>query len=108
MLYLKWFPKAFTNSQDLSEHERFQGGIEEMKIHLINCLPLGTRWGVSSVVTCGPLRTQLEPSPFDGIHLRSIVDSFVEPLTIHVSSPLMCPRESTEPAIPITHSFKLK
>ncbi len=93
MLYFKWFPKAFTDSQDvLSEHEKFQGGIEEMKIHLIDCLPLGTKWGVSSVVTCGPLRTQLEPSPFDGIYLRSIVDSFVEPLTIHVSSPLMCPR----------------
>ena len=49
-----------------------------MKGYLTSCLPSGAKWGYGETVTSH------EKLQFDGSHLRSLVDNFVNELTTHV------------------------
>lgn len=63
----------------ISEHEAFHTGLSAMEEYLVSCLPAGTPYPFDKVA---PSQEAVE---FDGNHLRSIIDSFAEPLITHVS-----------------------
>ncbi|KAF7800198.1 hypothetical protein EIP86_011445 [Pleurotus ostreatoroseus] len=61
-----------------TEHEAFHGGLHALHDYLVSCLPSGTTYGFGDKVA--PLHEQ---AVYDGEKLRSLVDTFAEPMADH-------------------------
>ena len=72
----------------IAEHQLFHAGLNNMKGYLISCLPSRARWGY------GETMTSHEKLQFDGSHLCSLVDNFVNEITTHVQHSLIFALES--------------
>jgi hypothetical protein len=84
------FPTKFNIQSIIDEHEAFHEGLIKMEEYLLSCLPIGEKWGIeNAVVALSDTRKTKDLVPFDGEQLRTILESFVQPLINHVchSSP---------------------
>ncbi|KAG6902449.1 hypothetical protein C0995_016310 [Termitomyces sp. Mi166 len=77
-LYYPLFAPKFNTDTIVAEHETFHAGAEKLKAYLVSCLPVGATWGYSQVAGTH------EQQVFDGVHMRTLVDGFVNELTKHL------------------------
>lgn len=64
-----------------TEHEAFHGGLVALQEYLVSCLPTNTAYGFGDKVA-----PPQEQTVYAGERLRSIIDTFAEPMADHVSS----------------------
>lgn len=62
------------------EHEAFHGGLVALEEYFVSCLPPGTAYGFGDKVA-----PPHEQAVYEGGKIQTIIDTFAEPMALHVS-----------------------